>query len=43
MLHTDTAEAIAILLDLFTEEEKEGLKIVLGNRTITLEQQFVSR
>lgn len=42
-MHPDTANAIAILLSLFTAEEKEALKIVVGERTITLEEQFVGR
>lgn len=42
-MHNDTVNAIATLLTLFTAEEKEGLKITLGERTITLEEQFVGR
>lgn len=42
-MHPDTSNAIAVLLSLFTAEEKEGLKIVVGERTITLEEQFVGR
>lgn len=42
-MHNDTVNAIVTLLTLFTEEEKEGLKITLGEHTITLEEQFVGR
>lgn len=35
--------AIALLLSLFTDEEKEALKITLGTREITLEDQFIAR
>lgn len=42
-MHNDTVNAIAALLTLFSDEEKEGLKITLGERTITLEEQFVGR
>lgn len=42
-MHKDTINAIAVLLSLFTEEEKEGLKITLGTREITLQDQFIGR
>lgn len=42
-MHNDTVNAIATLLTLFSDEEKEGLKITLGEHTITLEEQFVGR
>lgn len=43
MATLDTINAIAALLTLFTDEEKEGLKITLGTKEITLKDQFVGR
>lgn len=42
-MNKDTINAIATLLTLFTEEQKEALKINLGSVTVTLEEQFVDR
>lgn len=42
-MNSNTINAIAILLSLFTEEEKQGLKITLGDRELSLEDQFLGR
>lgn len=42
-IRSQTVRAIASLLSLFTDEEKEGLKITLGTTSLTLEDQFIAR
>lgn len=42
-IRSQTVSCIVLLLSLFTDEEKEALKITMGSRVVTLENQFLAR